>query len=374
MFIYDNNGLEIHRLQHHLHPTALEFLPYHFLLVTLDGKRGILRYHDVSIGQTGAEHKMQSNTAVSMRQNPSNAVICVGHSNGQLTMWTPNLSKPALKIQCHPSAVSSIAFDLQGRYMCTSGMDCKVRVWDVRKLGMVHEFFTPGSVVASSLDISQRGLLAVSCGNIVQVWKDWTKEAKPKFPYMKHVITNHCQGTELQFVPYEDFLGIGHSGGFSSVVVPGSGESNIDSFEANPYETKKQKRETVVRGLLEKLPADMIVLDVDKIGMIDEASKEVKEQEKRENMKEYEQSAWKKKKKRMKAEGELSDKTGKEYVVVKQKIRARNKDIAKKLYEAKLKEHEEVGKDLEFLDQIEGKFDPLDALLKQGSSKSKKTE
>jgi succinate dehydrogenase / fumarate reductase flavoprotein subunit len=35
----------------------------------------------------------------------------------------------------------------------------------------------------------------------------------------------------------------GHSSGCSSFIVPGSGEPNFDAFEANPYESSKQRRE-----------------------------------------------------------------------------------------------------------------------------------
>ena len=220
-----------------------------------------------------------------MRQNPSNGVICIGHNNGQVTMWTPNLSSAAVKIQCHPSGISSLAVESQGRYLATGSLDCKMRIWDLRKYGMLHEFFTPNVIPASSLDISQRGLLSLVCGDVVQVWKGWDKE-KPKAPYMKSLLKKKSSGCEIQFVPYEDFMGIGHSNGFSSIVVPGSGESNFDSFEANPYESKKQKREAVVRNQLEKFPDDMISIETEMNGKIDTASKDIKEKEKVEKMKE----------------------------------------------------------------------------------------
>ncbi|CAM6005374.1 unnamed protein product [Sphagnum balticum] len=44
-----------------------------------------------------------------------------------------------------------------------------------------------------------------------------------------------------RFVPFEDLVGVGTSTGFSSIVVPGSGVPFYDTFESNPFETKKQK-------------------------------------------------------------------------------------------------------------------------------------
>ncbi len=52
------------------------------------------------------------------------------------------------------------------------------------------------------------------------------------------------------FGSYEDVLGCGHSSGFSSFIVPGSGEPNFDAFEANPFESSKQRREAEVRVMI----------------------------------------------------------------------------------------------------------------------------
>lgn len=46
----------------------------------------------------------------------------------------------------------------------------------------------------------------------------------------------------MKFSPFEDFMGLGTGEGFSSISVPGSGSASYDSFEINPFESKKQKR------------------------------------------------------------------------------------------------------------------------------------
>lgn len=70
-------------------------------------------------------------------------------------------------------------------------------------------------------------------------------------------------------------MGVGHSGGFTSLVIPGSGQANFDSFEANPFQTNKQRREATVHSLLEKLQPDMITLNTNMFGMMNKASKQV---------------------------------------------------------------------------------------------------
>lgn len=77
------------------------------------------------------------------------------------------------------------------------------------------------------------------------------------------------------FCPYEDILGVGHSAGFSSLLVPGSGEAQFDSNEADVYESHNRRREREVRGVLEKIQPDLITLDADFLGRVGEVKKEV---------------------------------------------------------------------------------------------------
>ncbi len=276
-YIYDHAGVEIHCLNQYVEASHLSFLQYHFLLAGIENS-GFLRYTDTSTGQIVAEHPTRKGSPTALAQNPYNAILHVGHQNGTVSLWSPNSTTPLVKIQAHAGPVRSAAIDRSGHYMLSAGQDLRLRLWDIRTFKEIHSYntFHP----ASSISISDRGLAAIGTGTSVTIWKDLFTTAsstptpsKIQSPYL----TWGNQGQRIErvsFCPYEDILGISHSSGFSSIIVPGSGEPNFDALEANPYETTKQRQEAEVKSLLNKLQPETIALNPDFVGQLDVRSAE----------------------------------------------------------------------------------------------------
>lgn len=206
-----------------------------------------------------------------MAHNPYNAVLHVGHQNGTVTLWSPNAQDPLVKLLAHRGPVRSLAMDREGRYMVSTGQDLKMAVWDIRMFKEVNNYYTRQP--ASSVAISDTGLTAVGWGTQTTVWQDLFNkhnavQEKVKAPYM----TWGGEGKRIERVrwcPFEDILGVSHDQGFSSIIIPGAGEANFDALEANPFETVKQRQESEVKGLLNKLSPEMIALDPNFIGNLD---------------------------------------------------------------------------------------------------------
>jgi len=266
-FIYDHEGTELHRMKQHIDVRHLEFLPYHYLLATA-GNTGFLKYQDVSTGMLVNEIRTKMGPTTAMRQNPYNAIMHLGNSTGTVSLYSPSSNEALVKMQSCRGPVKSIAMDRSGHYMAVAGADKTLKIWDIRTFKELYSYYTP--TPASNLDISDTGLLSVSWGPHVTVWKDAFK-TKQNSPYMNHLIPG-SQIQTVRYVPFEDFLGCGHSKGVTNLVIPGSGEANFDALEINPYESAKQRQESEVRSLLQKLPADSISLDPNIIGTVDKRS------------------------------------------------------------------------------------------------------
>ncbi|KAK2018846.1 BING4CT domain-containing protein [Colletotrichum eremochloae] len=281
VYIYDRDGVEIHCLRKHMEVTHMEFLPYHFLLGTV-ASTGFLKYQDVSTGNIVSEIPTKLGPPTAMTQNPWNAVFHVGHQNGTVTLWSPNQTDPLVKLLAHRGPVRSLAVDREGRYMVSTGQDCKMAVWDIRMFREVNQYFTRQP--ASSVAISDSGLTAVGWGTQTSVWKDLFNKNEPvqqkvQSPYMSW----GGEGKRIERVrwcPFEDVLGMGHDEGFSSIIVPGAGEANFDALEVNPFESAKQRQEAEVKGLLNKLQPEMIALDPNFIGNIDLRSEKQRQADK----------------------------------------------------------------------------------------------
>ena len=283
VYIYDSRGVELHNLRHHIDVTHMEYLPYHFLLATA-GKQGVLKYTDISTGSNVAEFPTKQGRPTAFGQNSYNAILHVGHQNGTVSLWSPNSTSALAKLLAHRGPVRSLAVDREGRYMVTTGQDRKMGIWDIRMFREIHEdrqyyLRHPGS----SLAISDRNLAAVGWGTQVSIWKDLFRKSavdqeKVQRPYMawggdgQHI-------ERLRWCPFEDILGVSHAQGFASMIVPGAGEPNIDAREINPFETTKQRQESEVRSLLNKLPSETISLNPDFVGNLDLASAETQKRE-----------------------------------------------------------------------------------------------
>lgn len=269
-YIYNREGTELHCLKEHGAVLRLQFLKNHFLLASIN-KFGQLHYQDVTMGEMISNFRTGMGRTDVMQVNPFNGVVALGHSGGIVTMWKPTSAVPLVKMLCHPGPISALAFHPNGHLMATSGKEKKIKIWDLRKFEVLQTL--PGH--ARALNFSQKGLLAAANGSFVQILRD-SSGSQSYGRYMNHSMVKGYQIGKVLFRPYEDVLGIGHSMGWSSILIPGSGEPNFDSWVANPYETSKQRREKEVRSLLDKLPPETIMLDPTKIGTVKPQKKKEK--------------------------------------------------------------------------------------------------
>ncbi|KAG1723083.1 WD40-repeat-containing domain protein [Suillus paluster] len=228
VFIYDRDGVELHRLKAHIEPTRLEFLPYHWLLasVSIVGKYWISKISRYSTGHIVAEHRTKLGACNTLAQNKHNAVLHLGHSNGVVSLWTPNLPHPAVQILAHLDPVVGLSVDQ------SSVGDGVVKVWDCRNWkGTVREWTTRGGAQAR---MECKGALGVAVGGSVNV-------APPPL-YLTHPQYHIGPLTSVRFCPFQDILTMDTMPVLSSILVPGHGSRSIRE--------QKGRREREVKGLV----------------------------------------------------------------------------------------------------------------------------
>ncbi len=162
-----------------------------FVSSSFQSDRGFLSWVDVSIGKIIAQFPNGRLGPIDvMCQNPQNAVLCLGHSKGTVTMWTPNMKEPVAKLLTHKSPVRAVAVDPSGTYLATAGVDRSMKIWDVRQFKLVQDYRLPSP--AASLAFSGRGLLAAGMGGsygVVEVYKDACVKAQ-EHAYMRHKVSS----------------------------------------------------------------------------------------------------------------------------------------------------------------------------------------
>ena len=82
--------------------------------------------------------------------------------------------------------IRDLAIDREGKYMAVAAADKTLKIWDIRKFKEVDNYYS--QTPASSLDISDTGLLSVGWGPHVTIWKDILKGKHQSEPYMNHLI------------------------------------------------------------------------------------------------------------------------------------------------------------------------------------------
>ena len=280
VYIYDLNGVELHKLPQHIEPTHLEYLPYHYLLVS-SGHAGYLKYHDISTGTLLTQIPSRLGSPPSMCQNPHSGIIHLGHTNGTMTLWSPNMTTPHVKLLAHRGPVSCMSVDPSegsaGRYMVTGGMDGTVKLWDGRMWGKEVRSWGLRNR-PQTLEFSGKGMLAVGGKGGVTVYNDLystpfrSTDPPAPTPYL-NLPTPGLTAHSARFCPFDDILAVGHSKGISSLLVPGSGEPNFDSGELDVFESRTRRREREVRGVLDKIRPELITLDTEFLGKVGESER-----------------------------------------------------------------------------------------------------
>ncbi|KRH94738.1 WD40-repeat-containing subunit of the 18S rRNA processing complex [Pseudoloma neurophilia] len=256
-YIYNKNGQEIHHLPKYRDVKKMTFLPDHFLLATLH-RSPFLKYFDTSIGKEVAAIFIKEKNCSSISRR-SDGIVLIGGNKGTVSFYSPNTKEALCKILVNSAKITSISVK-NDNFACSSLQG--TYFYDFRKLN------EPIYRLPKSENVSLSNTLAFSFRNTVCTFLNGN-------PYVKETYKGV---NSIEFAPYEDILTVGTSLGLRNMIVPGSGEANIDADEDSPFLTKKQRKEREIQKLLQKIPSTFIgskfiVDDVEEIKQKDEPEK-----------------------------------------------------------------------------------------------------
>lgn len=245
VYIYDKIGREQHHLTNHKNAEFLTFLPYHFLLAS-SSTDNFLRWTDVCSGKTVAE-KYVKEGITAFNHEPSTALLFSGTNKGTISTFSPSQKDFHTKILAHKNQIKSINF--YKNFMVASNED-SVKIFDSRNYYEPVAQFNPG--IFNNIAVSKTGKIAVAIKNRIKIYNENKLEMVQKVDRKVH---------SIEFQPFEDILTVG-SDGIYSLLVPGAGDPNYDTFEDNPFITKKQRQAREVTKLLEKIPYELIGVNI----------------------------------------------------------------------------------------------------------------
>jgi U3 small nucleolar RNA-associated protein 7 len=254
LFIYNSRGEEIHCLKNHNGSLKLAFLHHQMLLGSI-GLGGVLRYQDTMTGKIVAQHKTCYGTCDVMQLDQNRGILCLGHNNGKVTLWTPNLGQPVVNMLSHKGRVVTVANDPTGFRLLTTGEDFSVKIWDIRNFHIM-QYFKPKNIVTCS-DISQNGMIGLGCNNHIQILRESPKNKK-QIPYLNYTSAQSSLRT-LMFCPFDDFVLLGHSNGIMSKYVPGASEMKDHSVASHIFHDDCTQKEELGH-FLRKLRPNTVLL------------------------------------------------------------------------------------------------------------------
>lgn len=249
IYIYDKSGVEIHVIRDAKEVRSMKFLQDHFLLASVS-EGGFLRYQDTTIGKLISEIRTKERGS-KVETDRTNGIVYLTGPSGTVSLWSPRSPEYLSKILCHQSKVSHCKISDNGNILYTAARN-EIKRWDIRSMFKPIDEISLSSPVRE-MALSQTDKLAVTQRGSVVIYD---KNMKPEITHY----TGRDSANSLTYRPYEDILTLGTHTGIESIIIPGAGLS-IYRRNENPYVSKREKKESEVRRILEKIPGDMISIE-----------------------------------------------------------------------------------------------------------------